>query len=134
MGFKLTNPAQKRYRARFGAAIAAYVVVIVGVSLAFKHLHPEGPLAYVLAILPSLPIIAVIAVIGLYITEEKDEFVRNTLVESMLWGIGVTCAITSVWGLLEIYLHVERLWVFLVGPIFCMSYGLANILIRMRYR
>lgn len=134
MGFKLTNPAQKRYRARFGAAIAAYVVVIIGVSLAFRYLHPTGALGYALAILPSLPIIAVIAVIGLYITEEKDEFVRNTLVESMLWGIGVTCAVTSVWGLLETYMKVPHLWVFLVGPLFCFTYGIANMLIRLRYR
>lgn len=134
MGFKLTNPAQKRYRARFGVAMAAYVVTIVAVSLAFKHLNPTGALAYVLAVLPSLPIIGVIAAIGLYIAEEKDEFVRNTLVESMLWGIGVTCAVTSIWGLLEIYLKVPHLWVFLVGPIFCFTYGMANVLIRMRYR
>jgi uncharacterized YccA/Bax inhibitor family protein len=134
MGFKSNNPAQKRYRARFGVAMTAYVVAIVAVSLSFKHLHPTGPLAYALAVLPSLPIIAVIAVIGLYIAEEKDEFVRNTLVESMLWGIGVTCALTSVWGLLEVYMKVPRLWVFMVGPIFCVAYGLANILIRLRYR
>lgn len=128
------NPAQKRYLKRFLSVMAVYVVSIVAVSYIFSHFHPAGPVAYVLAALPGLPIIGVIAVIGLYLAEEKDEFERSVLVESMLWGIGFTMALSSVWGLLEIYAGVPKMWVFLVGPIFCGAYGLATPLIRLRYR
>ncbi len=128
------SPAQKRYLKRFLPTMAAYIVVIFGSSYAFSHLHPTGLLAYALAIAPGIPILGVIAVIGLYIAEEKDEFERSVLVESMLWGIGFTIALCTVWGLLENYVGVPRLWVFLVGPIFCGAYGLATPLIRLRYR
>ncbi len=128
------TPAQKRYLARFLPTMAAYVVVIFGASYGFKLFHPTGIAAYALAIAPGIPILGVIAVIGLYLAEEKDEFQRSVLIESMLWGIGFTVALCTVWGLLEIYAGVPRLWVFLVGPIFCGAYGLATPLIRLRYR
>lgn len=128
------NPAQKRYRQRFIPAMSLYVAAIVGVSLAFDYLHPRGLLAYVLAALPALPIIGVITAMGLYIVEEKDEFARAVQVEAMLWGIGFTVAVCTTWGLLEVYADAPRLWVFLVGPIFCVVLGAAQPLIRLRYR
>jgi hypothetical protein len=128
------NPAQKRYIRRFMLTMAAYMVLILGASYAFAHFHIAGLAAYALAIAPGIPLLGVIAVIGLYLAEEKDEFERSVLVEAMLWGIGFTLALCSVWGLLEVYAGAPRLWVFLVGPIFCGAYGLAAPLIRLRYR
>jgi hypothetical protein len=128
------TPAQKRYLRRFLPTMAAYVAAVFAVSFGFKLLHPTGVLAYALAVIPGIPILGVIAVIGLYLAEEKDEFQRSVLVESMLRGIGFTVALCTVWGLLEIYVGVPRLWVFMVGPIFCGAYGLATPLIRLRYR
>jgi hypothetical protein len=130
----LRNPAQKRYIKRFLPTMAAYIAVIFGASYAFDRFHPTGIAAYALAIAPGIPILGVIAVIGLYLAEEKDEFERSVLVESMLWGIGFTVALCTVWGLLEIYAGAPKMWVFLVGPIFCGAYGLATPLIRLRYR
>lgn len=128
------NPAQKRYRRRFIPAMTLYVAAIVGVSLAFDYFQPHGVLAYALAALPALPIIGVITAMGLYIVEEKDEFEKSVQVEAMLWGIGFTIAVCTTWGLLEIYAGAPRLWVFLVGPIFCAVLGGAQPFIRMRYR
>lgn len=128
------NPAQKRYLRRFLSVMVVYALAIVAVSYTFRYFHPAGLLAYALAAAPGLPILGVIAVIGLYLAEEKDEFERSVLVESMLWGIGFTLAVSSVWGLLEVYAGAPRMWVFLVGPMFCGAYGLATPVIRMRYR
>ncbi|MDQ0464543.1 hypothetical protein QO010_002324 [Caulobacter ginsengisoli] len=128
------NPAQKRYIRRFMLTMTAYMALILAATYSFDHFHITGVAAYALAIAPGIPLLGVITVIGLYLAEEKDEFERTVLVESMLWGIGVTLAICSVWGLLEVYAGAPRLWVFLVGPIFCGAYGLATPLIRLRYR
>src|SRR5690242_17582343 len=97
------NPAQKRYIKRFLATMAVYVATVLAASYGFAHFHIIGLAAYALAIAPGLPILGVIAVIGLYLAEEKDEFERSVLVESMLWGIGFTLALCSIWGLLETY-------------------------------
>lgn len=128
------SPAAARYLRRFIPTMAVYVAVILGVSWSFDRLHPTGPLAWALAVLPAIPILGVIAVMGLYLKEEGDEFVRNVLIESMLWGFGATLAVTTVWGFLEIYIHAPGLPSFWAFPIFCGAMGMAQILVRSRYR
>ncbi|HRD46299.1 MAG TPA: hypothetical protein PLF78_07450 [Caulobacter sp.] len=128
------NPAQKRYLVRFMPIMAVYVVAIILVSLAFDYLRPAGPLAWALALLPGVPIIGMIAVMGLYLKEEGDEFVRSVLVEAMLWGVGVTLAAMTVWGLLEFYVAAPRLPAFFAFPIFCGVMGLAQPFVKRRYR
>lgn len=128
------NPAQKRYIARFIPTMAVYVISIFTVSWVFNRYEPSGPLAWGLALLPALPLLAVIAIMGLYLREEGDEFVRNVLVESMLWGVGLTLAIMTVWGFLEIYADAPRLPAFWAFPIFCMGMGVAQPLVRRRFQ
>jgi len=97
------NPARKRYIARFIPTMAVYVAAIFTVSWVFNRYEPTGPIAWGLALLPALPLLAIIAIMGVYLSEEGDEFIRKILVESMLWGVGLTLAIMTVWGFLEIY-------------------------------
>jgi hypothetical protein len=128
------NPAQKRYIARFMPTMAVYVASIFGVSWIFSQYEPTGPLAWALALLPALPLLAIIAIMGVYLREEGDEFIRNILVESMLWGVGVTLAIMTVWGFLEIYAEAPKLPSFWALPIFCLGMGVAQPFIKRRYR
>jgi hypothetical protein len=128
------TPALRRYLVRFAPAMLAYVGVLSGSLWAIRNLDPEGPLLWLLAIAPALPIIAVITIMGLYLIEEADEFVRAMLVQAMLWGIGVTLAGCTVWGFLENVGLVEHLPLFMVFPLFCGAMGLAQPLVRWRYR
>lgn len=131
---KTMSLAAKRYLMRFFPAIGAYVAVLFASTWIIKHLAPHGPLLWGLAIAPALPIIAVIAIMGLYLIEETDEFVRAMLVQSMLWGIGVTLAGCTAWGFLENVDLAPHLPLYLVFPIFCGAMGLAQPLVRWRYR
>ena len=131
---RTASPATRRYLGRFIPLMIVYVIVILGVSLAFRHLQPEGPLAWALAIAPALPILGVIAVMGLYLREETDEFQRAVLIESMLWGIGLTLSGSTVWGLLEFYVDAPRVPVFWAFPMFCGAMGLSQFFVRARYR
>jgi hypothetical protein len=128
------SPAIKRYTSRFTVAMVVYVVLILLVAWTFKSYHPKGLSAYVLAVLPALPIIAMLVVVGLYLAEEKDEFIRNLQVQSMLWGIGGTLAVTTVWGFLEDFVHVPHMDLFLAFPIFWFIVGVSTPIIRRRYR
>jgi len=56
------------------------------------------------------------------------------VLESMLWGIGPTMAVTTVWGALEKFAHVRRLDMFLVYPIYCVFWILATVVVRRKYR
>jgi hypothetical protein len=134
MNCRPQNKAQRRYMARFWVMMSLYVICLLSITWLFKHHPPTGPMAYVLAALPSLPIIGVLAIIGLYIAEETDEFERSILIQSQLWGMGATLAITSFWGFLELFVPVSHLPAYVTAVIYWTCVGLATPFIRLRYR
>jgi hypothetical protein len=128
------SAAARSYLFRFFPAMGLYVVALVSVVLIFRHHHPTGVIAYLLAILPAIPIIGVIAIVGLYLSEEKDEFQRALLVQSMVWGIGATLAVTTAWGFLEAFTFVPHLQLTMVFPLFWFFVGVSTGILKMRYR
>jgi hypothetical protein len=127
--------AYRRYLWRFFPTMIAYVVIVYGVSWLFdRGQAPVGTLGYVLAVLPAIPIIGVIVIMGLYVVEEKDEFMRMRHVMALLIGMGLTLSATVAWGFLEIYMHVDHLSSFWVFPIFCMAWGFSSGVLAQVYR
>lgn len=134
MNCTTSNPASRRYTYRVLTANSFFFIFLVSDIVIFRHRHPAGILAYVLAVLPALPILAVLAAFGLYLVEVKDEFRRAIMVQSMLWSIGATLAVTTVWGFLESFAqvrHIEWIWVF---PVFCFFVPISSALVRWKYR
>jgi hypothetical protein len=127
--------AYRRYLWRFFPTMLAYVVIVLGVSWLFdSHQEPNGAIAYALAILPAIPVIAIIVIMGLYVVEEKDEFMRMRHVMALLIGMGLTLSATVGWGFLEIYMHVDHLNAFWVFPMFCMAWGFSTGVLAWVYR
>ena len=128
------NQAMRRFKIRCYAS-AGFVILFAFVAAAsFRLLHLHGVVAYFVAILPALPILWALVALGQYLAEEKDEFQRNLHVQYLLWGIGGTLGVTTVWGYLEDFVHVPRLDLIYVYPIFWLFVGLAIPLVRRRYR
>src|ERR1041385_8531404 len=101
--------AYRRYLWRFTPLMLAYVATVYGVSWLFDRGEaPSGWAGYALAVLPAIPIVGVIFVMGLYLVEEKDEFMRMRQVMALLAGLGVIMSVSVVWGFLEIYKHVPH--------------------------
>ena len=46
-------------------------------------------------------IVGMLAVMGIYLRDEKDEFLRWMTIQSMLWAMGVVLALTTVVGFLQ---------------------------------
>ena len=129
-----SSPAGKRYGRRMAVAMALYMVFLFGSLYLLQHGQPTRWVALSLAVLPSLPLILVVAILGRYLKEETDEFQRSVLVECLLWGLGCTLALSSVWGLLEVIAHVPHLPIFYVFPGFWFFFGIATPFVKMRYR
>jgi CDP-diglyceride synthetase len=128
------NQAVRRFRFRCYAS-AAFVVLFCFVAVAsFRLLHLHGVPAYFVAVLPALPILWALVAVGQYLAEEKDEFQRALHVEYLLWGIGGTLAVTTVWGYLEDFVQVPRLDLIYVYPIFWLFVAIAMPVVRRRYR
>jgi hypothetical protein len=128
------SAAVRRYMSRFIPAMLLYVAVLTASIWGMNALHPHGLLLWAVAVAPALPIMAVIAIMGLYVVEETDELPRTVMVQSMLWGIGLTLAAATVWGFLENAKLVPHLSSFLMFPIFCAAMGLSQPFVWRRYR
>ena len=71
-----SSPAMQRYNRRaliFAFGYMAALFAAIGATDMFK---PQGAVAWVLAILPSLPIAYMVYAMGRYLTEEDDEYLR----------------------------------------------------------
>jgi xanthosine utilization system XapX-like protein len=134
---RCTTAAERRYLARTAIATSFYLVAMAVVTWAFHHRHPHGIWAYLLALAPALPILAVIAILGVYLTQEADEFVRAVMVQASLWATAAVLVYSTCSGLLETYVPEfvrsakEVNWIFVIWFI---VFGLAQPLIRRRYK
>jgi hypothetical protein len=134
MECKTSNPAAKRFMRRNLITMLLYVLSLVLAIGVFLRYHPTGVLAYLLAVLPAIPLTGLLAIFGLYLAEEKDEFQRSIGVQSMLWGIGGTLAVTNIWGFLESFVHLRHLNPSLDAVIFWIFVGISIPFLLRRYR
>jgi hypothetical protein len=128
------NAAARRYLRRLLVTLLVYAVFLALSVSVFVHYRPTGPLAWFLAVLPALPNIGLLAIFGLYLAEEKDDFQRFIGVQSMLWGIGGTLTVTTIWGFLENFVHIRHLDLVLVLPIFWLFFGISLPILLARYK
>lgn len=129
-----SNPAQRRYVVRMGVAAALCIVFALIAALAFRFGHLTGIPAYLVAVLPALPIVGALIGTGAYLGEEKDEFQRTLLVQSLLGGIGITLSATTIWGYLEDFAHAPHLDLVWVYPLFWIFVVLSMPFVVLRYR
>jgi len=134
---RVSSPANYRFEDRFLFVVVPLFMLDAALGFFgfhYHHLQPVGALAIVCAVLQSLPIVACIVVFGLYLGEEKDEFQKGILVQSMLWSTGATLAVTTFWGSMEKYSQAPRMDVALVQFVFCIVYIVALAVNGWRYR
>jgi uncharacterized membrane-anchored protein len=131
------SPARYRFEDRFLFLVLPLMflnLLMAVVGFHTFHLQPAGSLAILCSILMASPWIAFIVIYGLYLAEEKDEFQRTILVQSLLWGIGATLATTTIWGTLEKFNLVPPMDVNSVVFLFVIPFTIAERVLRWRYR
>jgi hypothetical protein len=130
----IKSPVERRYVIRMWIAAALCVLFSAVAALVFRHGHPHGALSYLVAVLPALPIIGALIYTGVYLAEEKDEFQRNLLVQSLLGGTGGILAVITAWGYMEDFAHAPHMDLVWVYPLFWLFAGISYGLVRARYR
>jgi hypothetical protein len=134
MGCKTNNPAVRRFTFRFIVLMLLYAVFSGLSACGLLLWHPTGIVIWLLALLPTLPIAMAVVLTSRYMSEEKDEFQRFVLVQSLLGGIGVTLVVTTAWGFLENYGHFRRLDILMIWPLYLIFVGISYWLVKARYR
>lgn len=126
--------AKRRYARRMLPLMAGYAVLILGAAWAQKTYHPQGAALLLLALLPALPLLGAIATMGLYLVEERDEYLRERLARAMLAGLGFMLAVTTVWGFLEEAGQVPHMPTYFAFVLWCAGMGAAQCLFAWRAR
>lgn len=127
------NPAQRRYLWRFAPTMTGYVVLLLLANHLLKG-QPTGAALVAVSLLPALPIVGVIVVMGLYLLEERDEFLRNRLATAMLWGTGILLSTATVWGFMAEAGAVAPPPVYLAFPLWCAAIGIVQGAMALRDR
>ena len=120
------SPAGWRYNKRIIVLSLIYAAFLIGAVYGFKHHLVSGGFAWIVAILPALPIIGIFAAIGLYLVEERDEYLRMLMVRQTLWASGFALSIATVWGFLESFELVSHVEVYWVSVLWFGGLGLGN--------
>jgi hypothetical protein len=126
--------AARNYVRRLVPTMLVYVAILFAVRWFAERWQPQGALQVLLAVIPALPIVGVVVIMGLYLAEERDEYLKQRTALAMLIGTGFTLAVASVWGFLEddgLVPHVPAYWVFML---WCLGMGLAQCGIAIRDR
>ena len=129
-----SNPAQRRYVQRMGVAAGLSIVLSAAAKVAFRLAHLHGFLGCLTAVLAALPILAALLATGAYLAEEKDEFQRDVLIQSLLGGIGITLAAATVWGYLEDFVRAPGFDLIWAYPLFWLFALLSYPVVKARYR
>jgi hypothetical protein len=130
----IKSPVERRYVIRMWIMAALCVLFSLLAVVVFRHGHPHGIVSYLVAVLPALPIMGVLVYTGVYLAEEKDEFQRNLLVQSLLGGTGGILAVITAWGYMEDLAHAPHMDLIWVYPLFWLFAGISYGLVRARYR
>jgi hypothetical protein len=119
--------AVKVYTRRTMVTMFAYVLLVLMTTFVVRHLHVQGWLLYVCAVLPSVAIFRQLHVVALYLREETDEYLRQQVVNSMLWAMAVVLGLTAFADFLRSYTPYGTLPPFTVFVTFWIVYGLAQL-------
>ncbi len=116
----VNSAATRKYNRRALVWALSYIVLL-GFALTVRNTwQPQGPLLWLLALLPSLPIIYYVWAMGQYLREEQDEYLRMRQMQAGMFATGFLLVVATVWGFLETFgiaPHAEGWWAVAVWAI-----------------
>ena len=128
------NAALARYTQRLMLASMGYVVGLMIAIAIHESAMPNGPLAYAVALLPTIPALAMIFAIGRYLVEETDEYQRHRASLSAIIGLGFVLVLGTVWGFLETFGLARHIWAWWVVPVWAIGMAIGQGWIALRER
>lgn len=125
------HPAMRRYMRRFVPITVAYMASIALATFIIVDKAPANALTIGLALLPGLAVLGWLWAMARLLVELDDEYLRMLEVRKMLVATGLTLAITSVWGILELFSpDIPRMPVFFVFPMWCVGLAIGQLVNR----
>ena len=123
--------AHRRYVWRLAAAMLGYIATLFLAEYLIDDRGLDGPLAWVVALLPGLCVGAVFWAIARLLIEEQDEYLRSLLVRQTLVATGFTMVVATIYGFLENYRLVPHVDAFYLAVLFFGGLGVGSIVNRL---
>ena len=128
------NPVVRRYLRRHIALSLIYVAAVALASWLIPDDAPASAPVIALSLLPGAAVIGWLWAMARLLIELDDEYLRMLEVRKFLVATGFTLAITSTWGLLELFSPaIPRLPVFFVFPLWCLGLFVGQLFNRWGY-
>ena len=127
------NPAYRRYTRRMLPISIAYVAAVALASFIVPDDAAPSVVAVALATIPGIAVVGWIWAMARLLTELDDEYLRMLEVRKFLIASGFALALTSIWGLIELFTSVPRLPVFFVWPLWCVGMVVGQAVNRARF-
>ena len=108
------SAASQRYKQRLAIAMGIYLVSLLAAEYLISRDLVEGPLMWLLALIPGLAVTGAFYAVAMLVIEQSDEFLRLLVVRQILIATGFALTIATVWGFLEnfeLVPHVDSYWV-----------------------
>lgn len=133
-GMVCGTKAGKRYQRRVFLTVAVYLALLFGAVFLAKHVHVQGALLYVVAMVPAVPIIVVLGWMGLYLQEETDEYQRMITIRALLVGTAALMGVIAVSDFLQAIAKRPALPPFVCFLVFFLAFAIAQGVQKMRNR
>ncbi|MBT8137449.1 MAG: hypothetical protein KJO54_10590 [Gammaproteobacteria bacterium] len=109
MGFNFSSRPNRRYLIRLGSSMAVVLVALAIARYLTTNALVDGPLVWVLALIPGFAMLGAFYAFGMLIIEQKDEFIRMLVIRQWIIATGIALSFATVWGFLEEFELVAHL-------------------------
>jgi hypothetical protein len=124
----------RRYMMRIMPASLLYVIVFSLAGEFHREASPTGWVVWVLAVASCIPVLYLIRAILLYLKEEDDEFQRDLQLRAFVLATGLSLALCTVWGFLEIFSLAPHIQPWAVFPLWAVCLIPAQLAVRWKWR
>jgi hypothetical protein len=133
MEFNFSSKSNRRYLFRLGSSIAVCGLAIVAARYLTTNGLVDGPLVWVLALIPGLAMLGFFYAFGMLIIEQKDEFIRMLIIRQVLIGTGVALSFATVWGFLEEFGLVAHIYPYYVAIAWIVGFSFGGFVNRITH-
>ncbi len=125
------KPLQRRSGVLFGTFLVLTMLTFASAHLTDEHGLFSKPILRLIELLPAIPVGVMVFIVGRYLRRETDEFVRMLVIQSLLWGLGVTMIGDIVFGVVFEDFHTYGLSQIYNIDVFCIT-ALFSLFIQLR--
>ena len=133
MEFNFSSKPNRRYLLRLGIAMAILGLAVVAARYLTTNGLVEGPLMWVVALIPGLAMLGAFYSFGMLIIEQEDEFIRMLIIRQVFIGTSVALAFAAVWGFLEEFGLVAHIYQYYVAVAWIVGFAFGGFVNRVTH-